>query len=76
MQAARWFFISLPFVGLAWVILEIVLRDRRAMLEMVIDSEAFAKAPLPQVTTKKPAVTSTASTGLEVRGLKLLRDLQ
>ena len=32
MQAVRWFFISLPFVGLAWLIAEIITRDRHALL--------------------------------------------
>jgi hypothetical protein len=69
MQAARWFFISLPFVGLAWVIAEIMIRNRHALVEMVIDSEAFARAPAPPIETKESGGRAdTVPSGLEAHG--------
>lgn len=69
MQAARLFFISLPFVGLAWVIAEIMIRNRHALLEMAMDCEAFARAPAPPIETKKSvAQADTVPSGVEVHG--------
>lgn len=47
MQWIRWFFVSIPFLGLAWIIGEAMFRDRHALLEMTLDSEAFARAAGP-----------------------------
>ena len=55
MSALRLVFILLPFVGLAWVIAEIIVRDRRALVEMASDCEAFARAPAPPVEVKTPS---------------------
>ena len=70
MQAVRWFFISLPFVGLAWLIAEIITRDRHALLEMARDSEAFARAPAPSAKLEKHVRLSSTSlkSGIEVHG--------
>ena len=68
MHAVRWFFIAIPFAGLAWVIVEAIIRDRRALLEMALDSEAFARAPVPPVGVEKPVSSAHIIPGdLEVQ---------
>jgi hypothetical protein len=67
MYAVRWFFISLPFVGLAWIIAEMMVRNHQALLEIALDSEAFARAPVPPVRAEKE-LPHTIPSGLEVVG--------
>jgi hypothetical protein len=69
MNAIRWFFISLPFVGLIWLFAKMVIRDRRMLPEMAVDSEAFARAKAPPVEMGKPVKSDHSLTnGLEAHG--------
>lgn len=68
MHALRWFFIALPFVGLAWIIAEAIIRDRHALLEAALDSEAFLRTPVPAVAEPSSGTAPAVPDGLEVHG--------
>ena len=70
MSALRLVFILLPFVGLAWVVAEMILRDRRVLAEITSDCERFARAPVPPVEAKTPSahrIEVGAKTGAQLQ---------
>ena len=64
MHGVEWLIVSLPLVGLFALVSEIVIRDPGALLEIVLDSEACARAtPAPP----EPAETTAPIAGLAYR---------
>jgi hypothetical protein len=57
----EWLIASLPLVGLVALLSEIVIRDPDALLEIALDSEAFARAT--------PAPPESAETTAPIAGL-------
>jgi hypothetical protein len=60
MHVLRWFFIALPFVGLAWVLFEAILRGRQA--------QAFARISGLPLEAEKPGPAHSLRAGLELHG--------
>jgi hypothetical protein len=52
MHGIEWLIASLPLVGLVAVLAEIMIRDPNAILEIALNSEAFARA---KTTPAEPA---------------------